>query len=208
MNTKKTTVMIVDDHAILRSGLKSLLGAQPDIGVAADTSSGAAAVQMALKLRPDVILMDLMMPDLDGTETMRRIRAKWPAAKVLVLTSFGLSNEIARAFEAGAAGAVLKTADFPDILDAIRSVAAGRKWVATEIETLLENDPPSPRLTKRQLEILASITRGLTNADIAVELGISAPMVNEHLNAIFTKLGAANRTEAVGIALRKHLLRF
>ena len=108
----------------------------------------------------------------------------------------------------GAAGAVLKTADLPDILDAIRSVAAGRKWVAPEIETLLENDPPSPRLTKRQLEILASITRGLTNADIASELGISAPMVNEHLNAIFTKLGAANRTEAVAIALRKHLLRF
>ena len=204
---KKITVLIIDDHAILRMGLASLLNAKKDIETVSDAANGADGIKKALKLRPDVVIMDLMMPGMDGTETTTRLLAEAPETKVLILTTFGTSDGIARALQAGATGAVLKTCDFGELVSAIRAVAEGRRYVSPEIERIITKDPPVAPLSPRQKEILGSIVRGLSNPDIARELGISLDMVKEHTETLFRKIGAANRTEAVAIALRKHLLK-
>ena len=207
MNAKKTSVMIVDDHAILRSGLKSLLGAQPDIEVAADASSGAAAVQIALDIRPDVILMDLMMPGMSGAEATAAVLKASPESKVLILTTFGTSAELADAFDAGATGAITKNVPSTELAAAIRDTAAGIRRMTPEIEQSLAELDEKPHFTPRQREVLDAITRGLSNDNIATALGISKARVKQHLNEVYEKLGAANRAEAVAIAMRHRLLR-
>ena len=200
-------VFLVDDHALMRQGLVSLLGTRKDIEVVGDAESGEAALRKVPRLKPDVIIMDLIMPGMDGAEATRQLRQILPEAHVLILTSFGTADGIAQALDAGASGAILKTVKLPALADAIRTVASGGKAIAPEIQQMLDETTPIPPLSPRQNEILESIVRGLTNKDIAKKLGISAPMVNEHLTALFAKIGAANRTEAVTIALRKHLLK-
>lgn len=200
-------VFLVDDHALMRQGLISLLGTRKDIEVVGDAESGEAALRKAPRLKPDVIIMDLIMPGMDGAEATRQLRQIMPDAHVLILTSFGTADGIAQALDAGASGAILKTVKLPALAEAIRTVASGGKAIAPEIQQMLDETTPIPPLSPRQNEILESIVRGLTNKDIAKKLGISAPMVNEHLTALFAKIGAANRTEAVTIALRKHLLK-
>ena len=204
---KKVKVLIVDDHAVLRMGLASLLGAQPDITVVGDAAGGADAIAKAVKLSPDAIVMDLAMPGMDGAETTRELLKKRPESKVLVLTTFGTSDGIARALEAGAIGAIMKSAPFDEIVAAIRETAEGVHHVSAEIERILADDPPVPQLSQRQSQILESLVRGLTNGDISRQLGISVDMVKEHMIALFAKIGAANRTEAVAIALRKRLVK-
>jgi|P827metagenome_2_1110787.scaffolds.fasta_scaffold01066_16 DNA-binding NarL/FixJ family response regulator len=204
---KKVKVLIVDDHAVLRMGLASLLGAQPDITVVGDAAGGEAAIAKAVKLSPDAIVMDLAMPGMDGAETTRELLKKRPESKVLVLTTFGTSDGIARALEAGAIGAIMKSAPFDEIVAAIRETAEGVRHVSAEIERILADDPPVPQLSQRQSQILESLVRGLTNGDISRQLGISVDMVKEHMIALFAKIGAANRTEAVAIALRKRLVK-
>ena len=199
-------VLIVDDHAILRMGLSSLLGTKKDLLVVGDAAGGEAAVRKAARLRPDVVLMDLMMPGMDGVETTRRLLAAAPETRVLILTTFGTADGISRALEAGACGAILKNVAFDRLVAAIRKAAAGERVISEEIGRILDLDPPLPPLSPRQREILDSIVRGLSNADIATELGISRDMVKEHAKTLFAKIGAANRVEAVAIALRKHLL--
>ena len=203
----KVKVLIVDDHAILRMGLASLLGTKKDIEVVGDAADGPTAIRKAVRLRPDVIIMDLLMPGMDGVETTRRLLAEMPDARVLILTTFGTADGIAHALEAGARGAVMKNVDFSELVAAVHSVAAGERAVSPEIERILAAEPPIPALSPRQAEILQSVVRGLSNPDIAKQLGISLDMVKEHSAALFQKIGAANRTEAVAIALRKHLIR-
>ena len=200
-------VFLVDDHALMRQGLVSLLGTRKDIAVVGDAESGEAALRKVPRLKPDVIIMDLIMPGMDGAEATRHLKQILPEAHVLILTSFGTADGIAQALDAGASGAILKTVKLPALAEAIRTVASGGTAVAPEIQQMLDETTPIPPLSPRQNEILESIVRGLTNKDIAKKLGISAPMVNEHLTALFAKIGAANRTEAVTIALRKHLLK-
>ena len=200
-------VFLVDDHALMRQGLISLLGTRKDIEVVGDAESGEAALRKAPRLKPDVIIMDLIMPGMDGAEATRQLRQIMPDAHVLILTSFGTADGIAQALDAGASGAILKTVKLPALAEAIRTVASGGKAIAPEIQQMLDETTPIPPLSPRQNEILESIVRGLTNKDIAKKLGISAPMVNEHLTTLFAKIGAANRAEAVAIALRKHLLK-
>ena len=204
---KPITLLLVDDHAVMRMGLASLLETCRDVKVVGDTGDGESAVRMALRLRPDVVVMDLVMPEMDGVETTRRIVAEWPEANVLVLTTFASSDEISHAFDAGAKGAILKSADLVGLLAAIRDIAAGNRHCSAEIEQIMADDPPVPKLSARQQEILNSIVHGLSNPDIARQLGISLPMVKEHLTTLFAKLGVANRTEAVAVALRKQLLK-
>ncbi len=200
-------VLIVDDHAILRMGLASLLASKCEIEVVGDASDGPSGIRKALKLKPDVVIMDLMMPGMDGIEATKELLAKAPESKILILTTFGTSNGINNALEAGAMGAVMKNCDFSELADAIRAVASGKRYVAADVERILVADPPVAALSPRQMEILQSIVRGLSNPDIAKQLGISVNMVKEHVESLFQKIGAANRTEAVAIAFRKHLLK-
>ena len=204
---EKIKVMIVDDHAILRMGLASLLNAKKDIEVVGEANSGAAALRKAPKLKPDVIVMDLMMPGMDGAETTRRLKELMPEARILILTTFGTANGIAHALAAGAMGAVLKSVEFADLANAIRKIAAGEKVVAEEIQRILASEPAIKTLSPRQRQILESMVRGLSNDDISKQLGISLGMVKEHVQTLFAKIGAANRAEAVSTALRKHLLK-
>lgn len=204
---KKISVLLIDDHAVMRMGLAALLGTQHGITVAGDTGDGQTGLQMAVRLKPDVAIVDLMMPEMDGVEFTRRLVRQSPGAKVLILTSFGTADGIAHALAAGASGAIIKTAELPELLAAIRAVAAGETAISPEIRQILKSDQPIPTLSSRQSEILESVTQGFSNEEIATRLGISVPMVKEHLNLVFSKIGAANRTEAVAIAFRKHLLK-
>ena len=203
----KIKVMLVDDHAMLRMGLASLLGTAKEIQVVAEAGNGAEALGKYEQCVPDVVVMDLMMPEMDGTETTRELIKVHPDAKVLILTTFGTADALGHALEAGALGAILKTAKLPELVSSIEAVAAGKRSVSSEIEQILKESPPVQALSKRQAEILEAITRGLSNEDIAAMLGISVPMVKEHVKILFEKIGAANRAEAVAIAIKKHLLK-
>ena len=202
-----TTVMLIDDHAIMRMGLKSLLDTYSDIKVVADAEGGEEAVKTAIAKKPDVIVMDLMMPVMDGTESTRRILAEWPDAKILILTTYGTADAIGHTLDAGAKGAMIKNAELDELVAAIRKIAGGEKFVDSEISQMLSETPPIPKLSPRQQEILQSIIRGLSNEEIAKMLGIGLSVEKEHVRATFAKIGAANRAEAVAIALKKHLLK-
>ena len=204
---QKLTVFLADDHAMVRMGLVSLLGTKKDLQVVGEAEDGEEAVRKVLDLKPDVVLMDLLMPKKDGVDATIEILSKLPDTKILLLTSAASSDVIAHALKVGAAGALLKSADFSALVAAIHTVASGGRVIDPEVRKLLREDPPLPELTSRQEEILALVTRGLTNADIARQFDIRESSVKEHVNQICTKLGAANRAEAVAIALRKHLLK-
>ena len=203
----KIKVLIADDHAIVRMGLAALIGAESDIEVVGEAKNGIEAVRESLRLSPDVVVMDIMMPKKDGVSATQEIHEKLPTAKVLILTSVSASDSITRAIAAGAAGAILKNDENQSVINAIREIVTGKQVIAKEIRRLIRKDPPAPELSPRQQEILSSLTRGLTNDDIGKQLGISVPSVKTHLSALFNKLGVANRSEAVAIALRKHLLK-
>lgn len=204
---KNIRVLIADDHAIVRHGLCALLGTERGIEVVGEAKDGNEAVARAKQLAPDVVIMDIVMPRKDGVEATEEIRAAVPSAKIVVLTSFGTSDKISRAIEAGATGALMKTAEDRELLSAIRTVASGGRVISPAVRKLISTDPPAPELTPRQLEILQAMARGLTNKDIAKMFSIRTDGVNEHVLAILAKLGAANRTEAVATAIRKQLIR-
>ena len=203
----KIKILIADDHAIVRIGLSALLKTEPDLSVVGVAKDGEEAVAEALRLQPDVIVMDLMMPKKNGVEATAEIHEKLPETKIVILTTFAASDGIKHALDAGATGAVMKTAEDAELVSIIRTVAAGGTVISDEIQQLLTEDPPAEELTPRQLEILESVTRGFTNADIAKQLGLREQSVKEHVSAILVKIGAANRSEAVAITMRKHLLK-
>lgn len=203
----KIKVLIADDHSVVRAGITTILSLTDDIEVVGEASNGKLAVKLAKELSPDVVVMDLQMPVMDGVAATAAIAADCPATKVLVLTTFGFSDDVGRALEKGALGVVIKTAPDTSLVAAIRLVAAGRRTVAPEVARLLKAEPSGARLTDRQLEILQSVARGLTNQDIATAFGISLDGVKAHLRSICAKLGAANRSEAVALALRKQLIK-
>ena len=202
----KIKLLIADDHAVVRLGLAALFSTQKDMKVVAKAKNGEEAVELAVKTRPDVIIMDFVMPRMDGAEAMMKIQELVPSAKVVMLTSFGSYEGVARAIRAGAAGAITKTTEDEQIVPIIRRVAAGETIVSPEIKKQLAESPAIPALSERQTQILAALTRGLSNPDIAKMLDTSPENVRDHLKIVFAKIGAANRAEAVSIALRKHLL--
>ena len=205
MNSKKITILLVDDHSIVRIGLKALLNYEKDMSVVGEAKNGEEALRLVRQLQPDVVIMDLLMPKMNGADATRQIRSEHPDSKIIILTSYGTSADLARAVANGAVGAQIKDTPPQRLLTAIRTVAAGKTAYASELKPLLD-EPLPPELTDLQSKILGSLVRGLTNNEIATEFGLSLISTKRQLASIFTKLGAANRAEAIGIALNKHLL--
>lgn len=204
---KKIRILIADDHAVMRMGLNALFDTVGEFEVVGEAADGAEAVEMTVRLKPDVVIMDLVMPVMDGVSATGEIMKRAPNAHVLLLTTYGSSDGIAHALDAGASGAVLKSASNENLISAIKDVAAGRTSIANDIRRMMQDNPPIKPLTPRQTEILSYVMRGLTNQDIAKATGIRVDSVGQNLTTIFNKLGAANRAEAITIALRKQLLK-
>ena len=202
---KKTRILIADDHALMRLGLKSMISLQRDMEVVGEAENGQEAIDKAASLRPDVIIMDLMMPKVNGAAATKTICDARPDVNVIILTSYGDAADLSRAIANGAVGVQLKDAPTENLLAAIRSAMAGETAITSEFKELCEMDLPA--LTRKQSDILESVARGYANKDIAKQFGISEVGVKKHLRLIFAKLGAANRSEAVGIALRKQMLK-
>lgn len=205
--TQKIKVVVADDHAIVRTGLVALLDTDPRIEVIGEAEDGESAVRESLRLKPDVVIMDLAMPGMDGATATAEIVSRLPSVKIMILTTFDTSDGIARALAGGASGALMKSTANSELLETVIRIAAGERVIAPDIQRLLVEDPPAQAMTDRQRDILSAISLGLTNKDIARQFNISADVVKEHVNVILAKLGAANRTEAVTIALKKHLLK-
>ena len=203
----KIKVLIADDHALVRAGLSTVLGFEDDIEVVGEASNGRKAIEAARTLKPDVIIMDLMMPVLNGVDATAQIMAELPETKVLILTTYGEADDIRRALDSGATSAIMKTATNAMLVSAIRRTAKGVKVLSPEICKTLTTSPINASLTNRQIDILSSAVRGLTNKDIAAQFGITPSGVKRQLSTIFEKLGASNRAEAIAIALRKQLLK-
>jgi two-component system, NarL family, response regulator LiaR len=206
-------VLIADDHAVVREGLRTFLALQDDIEVVGDAADGEEAVRAARERAPDVVLMDLVMPRLDGVEAIRRIAAERPATRIIALTSFLDDDKVLPAVRAGAAGYLLKDVGPPDLVRAIRTVHGGQALLhpavaARVIEELADPAPPPPAaaaLTPREREVLALLGRGLANKRIAQELGIAEKTVKIHVSRILHKLGVSDRTQAALHAVREGL---
>jgi len=203
-------VMIVDDHAVVRSGLSAFLLAFDDLEHVGDATGGADAVSKCIALRPDVVLMDLVMPDVDGAEATRRIKEACPEVQVMALTSYKEDDLVQGALKAGALSYLLKNVSADELAGAIRAAYAGRPTLAPEAaEVLIKAATESPEedgLTRRELEILELMVTGLSNPDIAEKLFVSRSTIKFHVSNILMKLGAATRTEAVAIALQRKLV--
>jgi NarL family two-component system response regulator LiaR len=205
-------VLVADDHAVVREGLRTFLRLQKGIEVVGEAADGEQAVAEAVRLAPDVVLMDLVMPQLDGIEAMRRIRAEVPAARVIVLTSFGDDDKLLPAVRGGAAGFLLKSVQPRELVRAIRAAHAGEAVIdpkaAARLLDLLATSPSSPQLlTPRERDVLALLARGFSNKRIALELGLAEKTVKAHIGHIFAKLGVTDRTQAALYAVREGLAR-
>ena len=203
----KIRILIADDHKLMRMGLISLFDVQNDMAVVGEAEDGEQAVRLAGELKPDIVIMDLMMPKMNGADATSAILAANPQAGIVILTSFADSFDMARAISNGAKGAQAKESPTENLIEAIRIVANGGTAIAPDIMRHVKGNPPPPPLTEKQLAILTSVTRGLTNQDIALEFGISAVVVKKQLSVIFAKLGVATRAEAASLAVQKHLLK-
>ena len=204
---EKIRVLVADDHAIVRMGLVALLATEQGIEIVGEAEDGREAVKKAVSTKPDVVIMDIMMPILDGIAATAEIGKRAPGVKVLILTTSSSSDDYSRALAAGAHGIVVKRAANMELLSAIRTVASEKKVISPEARRLMQEDPPIPKLTDRQLGIIHSMMRGLTNREIATQFNITPNCVKAHIKRVCNKIGAANRTEAVAIAMRKHLLK-
>lgn len=208
-------VLIVDDHPVVCDGLAAMLGRQPDVRVVGEASNGLEAVERARELQPDVVLMDLRMPELDGVEAMRRIRAQNPEVKFLVLTTFDNDEYIFQAIEAGAKGYLLKDASREELFQAVRAAYRGESLIQPAIAAKILNRfallsrqvGEAQPLSEREVEVLRLMARGAANKEIATSLFISESTVKTHVTNIFHKLDVNDRTEAVTKALQKGIIR-
>ena len=199
---KKLRILVVDDHLVVRMGIASLLALEKDMEIVGEATDGAEAVQAAKSLRPDVVLMDLMMPTMGGLEATAQIMNEIPETRVLVLTTFSESPDVRKALDAGAAGAIVKDANREAFVSAIRQVISGEKVVSREMLESLNVFAGMPDLSPRQREIVRYVAKGLNNKEIASLLGIGRDCVKAHLKAAFSRLGVASRSEAAALAVR------
>ena len=203
---RKIKVMLADDHLVVRMGLAAIISIERDMEVVGEAADGAEAVKLAAELRPDVVIMDIMMPKLDGVAATAEIRKRNPETQILILTTFGTSDDLRRALEVGATGALVKDSAQTELVSAIRECAAGRNVISPAVARQLKYEMPKIELSPRQLEMLNYVAKGFNNAEIANMVGIGRDCVKAHLSAAFTRLNASSRSEAVAIAIRLGLL--
>ena len=203
---RKIRVMLADDHLVVRMGLAAIISIERDMEVVGEAADGAEAVKLATELHPDVVIMDIMMPKLDGVAATAEIRKRNPETQILILTTFGTSDDLRRALEVGATGALVKDSAQTELVSAIRECAAGRKIISPAVARQLQYEMPKIELSPRQLEMLNYVAKGFNNAEIANMVGIGRDCVKAHLSAAFTRLNASSRSEAVAIAIRLGLL--
>jgi DNA-binding NarL/FixJ family response regulator len=208
MGPGRIRVMIVDDHELVRAGVAAILSSQPCIHIVAEAASGAEAIRLFRIHRPDVTLLDLTMPGMDGVETMRAIRAEFVESRFIVLTVHSGDEDIHRALDGGAKAYVLKTAPGPELIDTVQAVHAGLHRISREAASRIDEYPSSAHLTPREIEVLRLLARGLTNKEIAVELKVSGTTAKWFVKNILQKLGVNDRTAAVTTALERGILHY
>ena len=201
------SVLCVDDHPLVRKGIASILGNEEDMKLVAEAEDGRSAIELFRKHHPDVTLMDLRMPDIDGIQAIKQIRTDFPAARIIALTSFDGDQDIYRAIDAGVKGYILKEMVHTEILNAIRIVHSGGRLMPPEVKGKLSGENAiQAALTPRELEVLTLVAQGLANKEIAVRLGTASGTVKIHVQNILAKLDASDRTHAVTIGLQRGIL--
>ena len=203
----KATVLLVDDHALMRTGVANIINQEPDLQVVAEASNGVEAIAAFEQFHPDVTLLDLRMPIMEGVEAVRQIRARDPRARVIVLTTYDTDDEISRALKAGAKAYVLKDISADLLIGCIRDVLAGKTYLAPSAAAKLAEGVTHVQLTPREMAALRLMADGKANKEIATELSISERTVKTHLGHLFEKLGVTSRTEAIKVATRRGLVR-
>jgi len=214
VSSSASRLMLVDDHDVLREGLKFMLRAEPDLAVVAEAGDGSEALEKLEASLPDVVLLDVKMPDLGGLETLRRIRERWPELPVLILTMYDDPEYVEQALQAGASGYVLKNITPKELVRAVRAVSEGRGYLQAEItrpvlERFARIAPmlvSTPHLSPRELDVLRLLAEGRTNRQMAADLGLAEATVKGYLRDLFEKLGASDRAHAVALALRSRLI--
>ena len=207
MAVAKATVLLVDDHALLRTGVANIINQEPDLYVVAEAGDGVEAVEAFERHHPDVTLLDLRMPRMEGVEVVRQIRERDPRARVIILTTYDTDDEISRALKAGAKAYVLKDISAEDLVGCIRDVLAGKTYIAPAAAAKLAEGVTRVQLTPREMAALKLMADGKANKEIASALDISERTVKTHLGHLFEKLGVTSRTEAVKVATRRGLVR-
>lgn len=205
-NEKKIHILLVDDHPVVREGVAAMINRRPDMTVVGEASTGREAVTLFEQLRPDVTLMDLRLPELNGVEAITTIRASHPHAKVIILTTYDGDEDIYRGLQAGAMAYLLKDTPRPELLDTIRAVYAGQKRIPPEVAAKLAERMFAQELTGRERDVLAWVSKGLSNKEIGERLAITEGTVKTHINSLLAKLGVQDRTQAVTEALRRGIL--
>jgi NarL family two-component system response regulator LiaR len=212
MNTKSIRVMVVDEHGMVRKGIVAYLKNNPDLEIVGEAQNGREAVELCEQIKPDVILMDLLMPEMDGIAATRIIRKQWPQIQVIALTSFPDKDKVQDALQAGAISYLLKNVSGEDLAEAIRDAYAGRATLAQEaVQALVQPPTSTPAaagydLTVREREVLALLVKGLSNSEIAERLSVSHSTAKAHVSSILSKLGVYNRATAVALAIQQKLV--
>jgi DNA-binding NarL/FixJ family response regulator len=206
MSARLIRVLAVDDHPLMREGIATLLAAQPDMKLVAEASNGCEAIEQCRIHRPDVILMDLQMPEMNGVDAMISICSEFPAARIIVLTTYTGDVQVMRALRAGARGYLLKNLLRKELLETIRLVHAGQKRIPPEVASQLAEHATDDSLSAREIEVLRLISGGNANKEIAAQLSITEETVKGHIKNILAKLGANDRTHAVTIGLRRGII--
>lgn len=204
--SERIRILLVDDHFVARMGLHSILDAQPGMEIIAEARNGAEAIEVHRKQQPDVTIMDLRMPGLSGFETIAAIRQEFPTARIVVLSNYEGSEDVYRSLEAGAMAYLLKSAQGEELIDAIRCVHGGRRFLPAELRTVMAARIPADQLTARELDVLRLLAKGESNREIAAGLSIAENTVRIHVSRILQKLGVEDRTQAVILAIQRGIV--
>jgi DNA-binding NarL/FixJ family response regulator len=205
-NAGRIGILTVDDHPLLREGVASMINAEPDMQIVAEADSGAEAIKQFRSHRPDVTLMDLQMPGMNGVDAIRAIRGEFDDARIIVLTTYTGDVQVLQALKAGAAGYLLKSALRTELLNAIRAVHIGQRHVSASIATEIAQHVGEVALSERELEVLRKVAAGNSNKQVAAQLGISEDTAKAHMKNILSKLNANDRTHAVTIAVKRGII--